>query len=262
MAGRTDVGCVRANNEDNFGFDSRYGIFVVCDGMGGQAAGEVASKMGVDILLDYFRHEIAAGGQTVSGSASLASAIQLANQSIFAAGQEQNEHNGMGSTIVAALVRGNSLAIAHVGDSRIYLVRQGDIQQLTEDHSWVMEQVRMGHITREQAEKSELQNIILRALGSKEAVEVDAEELVALPDDLLLMTSDGLTRHVKDEEILAIIQDADGLERACGELVETARRRGGEDNITCLLIRMVDRPWYRNVFGKLFHGGQQWQNSI
>jgi serine/threonine protein phosphatase PrpC len=268
VAGKTDVGCVRTNNEDNFGFDSRYGIFVVCDGMGGQAAGEVASKMGVDILLDYFRKESAIangranGGQPVSGAASLASAIQLANRSIFQAGQEQNGRNGMGSTIVAALVRGNSLAIAHVGDSRIYLVRQGAIQQLTQDHSLVMEQVRRGFITLEQAEKSEMQNIILRALGSEEAVEADVEDLVVLPGDLLLMTSDGLTRHVKDEEILAILQAPGDLEQACSALVEMAKQRGGDDNITCLLVRTVDRPWYRNIFGKLFHGGQQWQNSI
>src|SRR5215470_18925143 len=142
VAGKTDVGCVRANNEDNFGYDSRYGIFVVCDGMGGQAAGEVASKMGVDILLDYFRNESPAaeaqctneqGGS--AGARSLASAIQLANRTIFQAGQEQNGRSGMGSTIVAALVQGNALAIGHVGDSRIYLVRHGSIQQLTQDHS-------------------------------------------------------------------------------------------------------------------------------
>src|SRR5689334_6912033 len=208
VAGKTDVGCVRANNEDNFGYDSRYGIFVVCDGMGGQAAGEVASKMGVDILLDYFRNETSVGemhaANGVSGSAtqigsagarSLADAIQLANRTIYKAGQEQNGRNGMGSTIVAALVRGNSLAIGHVGDSRIYLVRQGSIQQLTQDHSLVMEQVRRGYITLEQAQKSEMQNIILRALGSEEAVEADVEDLVAVPGDVLLMASDGLTRY-------------------------------------------------------------------
>ena len=269
VAGKSDVGCVRANNEDNFGFDSRYGIFVVCDGMGGQAAGEVASKMGVDILLDYFRREslqetnhlsIRAGSS--SGSRSLTSAIQLANQTIFQAGQEQNGRGGMGSTIVAALVRGNSLAIAHVGDSRIYMIRQGTIQQLTEDHSLVMEQVRRGYITVEQAQKSEMQNIILRALGSEEEVEADVEEIPALPGDLLLMTSDGLTRHVKDEEILEIVMRAGDLERACGDLVDTAKQRGGDDNITCLLVRIVDRPWYSNLVNKLFHGGPQWQNSI
>src|SRR5690242_8234035 len=178
VAGKTDVGCVRANNEDNFGYDSRYGIFVVCDGMGGQAAGEVASKMGVDILLDYFRNQSAAGetangGNGVSGARSLSNAIQLANRTIFKAGQEQNGRSGMGSTIVAALVRGNSLAIGHVGDSRIYLVRQGAIQQLTQDHSLVMEQVRRGYITLEQRSEehtSELQshvNLVCRLLLEK-----------------------------------------------------------------------------------------------
>jgi len=272
VAGQTDIGCARSNNEDNFGFDSRYGIFVVCDGMGGQAAGEVASKMGVDVLLKYFR-ELApapANGSRLSitptakdaTSGALAQAIDLANRTIYTAGHDGRAHSGMGSTIVAALVRGHSLAIAHVGDSRIYLIRQGNIEQLTQDHSLVMEQVRMGYITREQAETSELQNVILRALGSEEAVEPDIEELIALPGDTLLMTSDGLTRHVRDEEILGIVTAAPDLKRACSELVQAAKSRGGDDNITCLLLRMVERPWIKNMINKLFPGGQQWQNSI
>jgi len=268
VAGKTDVGCVRTNNEDNFGFDSRHGIFVVCDGMGGQAAGEVASKMGVDILLDYFRNQAAVGKLSTNGknsslgARSLASAIQLANKTIFQAGKENNGRNGMGTTVVAALVRGNSLAIAHVGDSRIYLVRQGTIQQLTQDHSLVMEQVRRGYITLEQAQKSEMQNIILRALGSEEVVEADIEDLVTVPGDVLLMASDGLTRYVQDEEILEIVQRPVGLQQACSELVKAAKDRGGDDNITCLLVRIVDRPWYRSILNRLFFGGPQWQNSI
>lgn len=268
VAGKTDVGCVRTNNEDNFGFDSRHGIFVVCDGMGGQAAGEVASKMGVDILLDYFRtqppdatKQSLNGQNGSSGSQSLANAIQLANKTIFQAGQQHNGRNGMGSTIVAALVRGNSLAIANVGDSRIYLVRQGTIQQLTQDHSLVMEQVRRGYITLEQAQQSEMQNIILRALGSEEVVEADIEDLVVLPGDVLVMASDGLTRYVPDDDILKIVQGPRGLQHACGELVKKAKGCGGDDNITCLLVKIVDRPWYQKVL-KLFFGGQQWQNSI
>jgi len=269
VAGKTDVGCVRTNNEDNFGFDSRHGIFVVCDGMGGQAAGEVASKMGVDILLDYFRnrHSDATkqslnGQNGSSGAQSLANAIQLANKTIFQAGQQHNGRNGMGSTIVAALVRGNSLAIANVGDSRIYLVRHGTIQQLTQDHSLVMEQVRRGYITLEQAQQSEMQNIILRALGSEEVVEADIEDFVAIPGDILLMASDGLTRYVQDDEILRIVQGPRDLKQACGELVNAARDRGGDDNITCLLVRIVNRTWYQNILNKLFFGGPQWQNSI
>jgi protein phosphatase len=125
-----------------------------------------------------------------------------------------------------------------------------------------MEQVRRGYITLEQAQKSEMQNIILRALGSEEAVEADVEDLVAVPGDILLMTSDGLTRYVQDEEILKIVEGPGGLEQACAALVKTARDRGGEDNITCLLVRVVSRPWYHNILSKLFSGGQQWQNSI
>jgi protein phosphatase len=291
VAGKTDIGCVRANNEDNFGYDSRYGIFVVCDGMGGQAAGEVASKMGVDVLLEYFRQaaqksrsdgggpapaaprtSIPVSGaepptQALStavspGARSLARAIGLANRKIHEAGQSQNGRSGMGSTIVAALVHGNSLAIGHVGDSRIYLVRHGQIEQLTEDHSLVMEQVRLGLITREQAEQSEMQHVILRALGSEESVEADVEDLLAVPGDVLLMTSDGLTRHVRDEEILKIATGSSSLERACAALIQAAKDGGGDDNITCLLLKIVERPWYKNIFNKLFSGGPQWQNSI
>jgi protein phosphatase len=287
VAGKTDIGCVRVNNEDNFGYDSRYGIFVVCDGMGGQAAGEVASKMGVDVLLEYFRQaatdrdgiETAAAAKTSApaggeqptqalptsvspGARSLARAIDVANRRIHKAGQSQNGHSGMGSTIVAALVRGNSLAIAHVGDSRIYMVRHGEIQQLTQDHSLVMEQVRMGMITREQAEQSEMQHVILRALGSEENVEADVEDLLAVPGDVLLMTSDGLTRHVRDQEILKIVAASSSVEKACAALIQAAKDRGGDDNITCLLVKIVDRPWYKNIFMRLFSGGPQWQNSI
>ena len=158
------------------------------------------------------------------GARSLATAIQLANRTIYQAGQEQNGRSGMGSTIVAALVRGNSLAIGHVGDSRIYLVRQGTIQQLTQDHSLVMEQVRRGYITLEQAQKSEMQNIILRALGSEEAVEADVEDLVAVPGDLLLMTSDGLTRSCAGRRDFENRAGPGGLEQACGELVQIGQR--------------------------------------
>jgi protein phosphatase len=270
VAGKTDVGCVRANNEDNFGYDARYGIFVVCDGMGGQAAGEVASKMAVDEMLGYFRqnaeHATAPNGnsaaQPIQHSSAMVEAIHRANQAIYQAAQQENGRTGMGTTIVAVLLHGNALTIANVGDSRIYLVRHSEIQQLTQDHSLVMEQVRLGYLTREQAETSELQNVILRALGSEEQVQPDVEDMPAINHDILLMTSDGLTRHVKDQEILKIVSEAASLDEACATLVQTAKDRGGEDNITCMLLKIVERPWYRQVFNKLFSGDQQWQNSI
>ncbi len=268
VAGKSDIGCVRTNNEDNLGYDVRQGIFVVCDGMGGQAAGEVASKMGVDTVLDYFRkaatngHFPAVGTkyENVSDRANaLGSAIQLANHTIYEAAGKQSAHAGMGSTIVAVLVRGNFLSVGHVGDSRVYLIRQGKIQQLTNDHSLVMEQVRRGLITREEAEKSEMQNIIIRALGSEESVEPDLDDLVALPGDILLLATDGLTKHVKDEQLLEFVQKSPSLDAACNGMIDAAKRHGGDDNITCLLLRFVDMPWYRRLFSS---GSPKWQNSI
>jgi len=269
VAGKSDLGCVRTNNEDNFGYDTRSGVFVVCDGMGGQAAGEVASKIGVDIILDYFRK---AGGETgkyplegqplegVSERANaLASSIRLANRSIFEAASKDAGHAGMGSTVVAALVKGNFLSIAHVGDSRIYLIRKDSIQQLTNDHSLVMEQVRRGLITQEEAEKSNMQNIIIRALGSEDTVEADVDDMVAQPGDILLLGTDGLTKYVKDAALLKLVKSAPTLSQACDALIQAARDGGGDDNITCILVRVVEQPWYRRWFGK---GSPQWQNSI
>jgi protein phosphatase len=269
VAGKTDLGCVRTNNEDNFGYDTRYGVFIVCDGMGGQAAGEVASKMGVDTILEYFRK---AGAETdkfpiegaklegVSERANaLASAIRIANKSIFEAASKNAGHAGMGSTVVAALVKGSFLSIAHVGDSRIYLIRKDSIQQLTNDHSLVMEQVRRGLITQEEAEKSNMQNIIIRALGSEETVEADVDDMVAQPGDILLLASDGLTKHVKDSALLKLVKGAPTLSQACDALIKAARDDGGDDNITAILVRVVEQPWYRRWFGK---GNPQWQNSI
>jgi len=268
VAGRTDFGCVRTNNEDNFGYDTRFGVFVVCDGMGGAAAGEVASKIGVDTILEYFRKAGAAAQYPIEGEPlegvseranALASAIRLANKSIFEAASQNASHAGMGSTVVAALVKGSFLSIAHVGDSRIYLLRKDSIQQLTDDHSLVMEQVRRGLITPEEAEDSRMQNIIIRALGSEETVEADVDDMVAQPGDILLLASDGLTKHVKGNALLKLVKGAPTLSQACDALIQAARDHGGDDNITCVLVRVVEQPWYRKWFGK---GSPQWQNSI
>jgi len=269
VAGLTDVGCVRTNNEDNFGYDQRCHIYVVCDGMGGAAAGEVASKLGVDTVLTYFReasktHVFPAYGKQFEEHSeranALASAIQLANEAIFEMGNMHAAQHGMGSTVVAVHTHGNFFSIGHVGDSRIYLVRQGEIQQLTNDHSLVMEQVRRGLITREEAERSDMQNIIIRALGSEQSVLPDVDDLVALPGDVLVLASDGLTKHVRDEWMLGIVQEAPTIEAACRDLIDAAKAHGGDDNITCILLKMVERPWYK----RFFPGGsfKKWQNSI
>ena len=272
VAAKTDVGCVRTNNEDNLGYDSRYGIYVVCDGMGGQAAGEVASKMGVDTVLTYFReaaktHKYPQVGEQVEGVSDranrLGSAIRLANEAIYQAAVKHVAHSGMGATIVSVLVDSGFFSVGHAGDSRIYLVRAGTLQQITRDHSLVMEQVRRGLITLEEANASEMQNIIIRALGPEEKVVPDLDDMMALPGDILLLCSDGLTRHVPDDSLLEIIQGTVTLQLMADRLIEAAREGGGSDNITCLLIRFVALSWWKRILRRLFGGGSpKWQNSI
>src|SRR5450759_474028 len=260
VAAKTDVGCVRTNNEDNLGYDSRYGIYVVCDGMGGQAAGEVASKMGVDTVLTYFReaaktHKYPQVGEQVEGVSDranrLGSSIRLANEAIYQAAVKHVAHSGMGATIVSVLVDSGFFSVGHAGDSRIYLVRAGTLQQITRDHSLVMEQVRRGLITLEEANASEMQNIIIRALGPEEKVVPDLDDMMAL------------TRHVPDDSLLEIIQGTVTLQLMADRLIEAAREGGGSDNITCLVIRFVALSWWKRILRRLFVGGSpKWQNSI
>ncbi len=272
VAAQTDVGCVRTNNEDNLGYDSRYGIYVVCDGMGGQAAGEVASKMGVDTVINYFREgaktrKYPQVGEVVDGVSTranrLGSAIRLANEAIHEAALKHAAHSGMGSTIVSVLVDTGFFSVGHAGDSRIYLVRGGNIQQITRDHSLVMEQVRRGLITLEEANASEMQNIIIRALGPEEKVVPDLDDMMALPGDLLLLCSDGLTRHVSDDSILEIAAGTVTLQLMTQRLIDAAREGGGSDNITCMVLRFVDLPWWKRILRRWFGGGSpKWLNSI
>jgi serine/threonine protein phosphatase PrpC len=279
VAGKTDIGNVRSNNEDNFGYDMRYGIYVVCDGMGGQAAGEVASKMAVDTILTYYRSSAHTGhypkvGEQPEGvtdrAKHLASSIQLANQAVHDAATQHAAQQGMGSTLVGVSYEGEGsfYSIGHVGDSRIYLVRNGEIEQMTDDHSLVMEQVRRGLITLAEARVSKMQNIIIRALGTEETVKPDLEDRLALPGDVLVLCSDGLTRHVPNDSIADVVTNTTDLQQAVTLLVEAAKDGGGEDNITCLLMRFVNDPWYKRWLRKSFSwlwprgGSPKWQNSI
>src|SRR5437867_4180027 len=213
VEGKTDVGRVRTNNEDNFGFDIREGIFVVCDGMGGRAAGERASQIAVETVLGYFQHDLHGADTQILGKTfesvsqranALNRAIQLANQAIHEEAARNPIYSGMGSTIVAVLVDGNLFSLANVGDSRVYVIRGEAIQQLTNDHSLVMEQVRRGLITLEEAENSAIQNVIVRALGSEESVEPDLENHEFTPGDILLLCSDGLSRYVKESTVMEV----------------------------------------------------------
>ena len=264
-AGKTDIGLVRKNNEDNFGYDLRHGIFVVCDGMGGQQAGELASKIAVDTVLDDVDSPIplddllsilapALGVGDVppvgeAGELDTVAAPEPDAEAKYEAGQRVN-HAGMGSTIVAVAVEGNLFSIANVGDSRIYLVRKNEIVQLTSDHSLVMEQVRRGLMTLEEAEQSKMQNVIVRALGTDDSVEPDLADHEFNQDDVLLLCSDGMSRYVKEEKMTEAINQ-ESLEQACTDLIEAAKSGGSDDNITCLLVRAVHPSWKDRIFGRL-----------
>lgn len=247
VVGCTDVGRVRPSNEDNFGCDEHLGIFVVCDGMGGHAAGEIASQIAVETVLQFFREHPPSLEENPQlddaplGARLLAEAVKKANEAILSYADLHKSTSGMGTTLVAARFANGVFSIANVGDSRIYLLREGQLLQLTEDHSLVMEQVRRGMMTLDQAKRSSAQNIITRALGTDESTLPDLAEFPAQSGDILLLTTDGLLRHLDDPDIRDILLQLPSLQAACATLIDAANAGGGEDNTTCVLIRARNR---------------------
>jgi len=250
VCGQTDVGIKRRENEDNFGIDRKLGLFMVADGMGGHAAGEVASQMAIDLVMDYIRRTNATDEPYLTGFNNrysragnrLSSAIILANQVISDTAATRRDWQGMGTTAVACWMPDPAtaqLSIAHVGDSRVYLLRHGKLTQLTRDHSVVEEQIREGLITEEEARNSAIRNMITRALGYRERVVPDIIELGLEPGDKLLLCSDGLNGMITDKEILTILKLSSSLEKACRELIESANAKGGKDNITVILASFL-----------------------
>jgi PPM family protein phosphatase len=242
---RTDKGQVRENNEDSFRVAAAINLFVLSDGMGGQASGEIASQIATDAVVEYCRKAdqfpSSTSAERISGlsetSSRLAAAIQRANASIRKAAQNNQQYRGMGATVVAVQVEGGRMSVAHVGDSRAYRLRSSQLEQLTNDHSFVAEQVRRGIITEQEAEQSQLQNVLLRALGQEARVEVEVSEELLLDGDAILLCSDGLTRELSDAQIAAILAESDDAQAAADRLVDFANEAGGEDNITAIVLR-------------------------
>lgn len=259
IAGKTDPGCVRENNEDNLAIDEQLGLLVVADGMGGHSGGEVASDLAVTTVKDYARKMI--GGDKIQipsgGTVELSPRGQLlefcvktANTMIFEKGRAFPKDHGMGTTIVAALADSSLLTVAHVGDSRLYLLRKGSLLQLTEDHSLVGEQVKRGVITSDEASRSSMQNILTRALGTEENVKVDVSEHPVVPGDVILLASDGLSKMVTEQETAKVIEEEKEVAKAVDRLVAMAREAGGVDNITVVLAR-VPAPAAKGALGRL-----------
>jgi PPM family protein phosphatase len=245
--GVTDVGRVRSNNEDCYKIVEPLNLFVLSDGMGGEAHGEIASAMAVETVVKHCLDIEANPAAQVVGPTQpnwsartkrLSTAVHLANRKIFKSAEENPEQHGMGATLTAVWIDGAKLSIAHVGDSRAYLLRSGSLLQLTRDHSLVAEQVRRGILTAAEADESDMQSVLLRALGAQAEIEVDAEEHTLFPRDALLLCSDGLTRVVTDPEIAGTLQAETNPGRAAEKLAALANERGGPDNITVVIARV------------------------
>ncbi len=254
--GVSDVGRVRTNNEDSFKILDSIHLFVLSDGMGGEAHGEIASALAVETIVKYctdanedsdITQTLVAADHLSENSKKLQSAVQQANLNIYESAQKNPAQRGMGATVTTAWVHDSKLSVAHVGDSRAYLLRTGNLQQLTSDHSLVAEQVRRGIITPQQAEESEMQSVLLRALGAHPEVDVDVDEVGIYSGDVLLLCSDGLTRMVTEPEIAGALQSETNPTTAAQKLVALANESGGLDNITVIVARFQDeakKGWF------------------
>jgi PPM family protein phosphatase len=253
----TSIGKVRQINEDAFLAKAEDGVFVVCDGMGGAAAGEVASRLAVETIgtrLNGASAEAPATNaegvtQFQSRTLQLGDAIREANRAIISKAQGNASQAGMGTTVVGAWADAGVVSLAHVGDSRAYLANAAGFEGVTSDHSLVEAQVQAGLIDREQSLRSEHQNILLRALGRDENVEIDLAELTVAPGDRLLLCTDGLTRMVSDADLAAALDRFRGEpQQACDFLIEAANNNGGADNITVVIVEFLGSR-LSSVFG-------------
>lgn len=233
-AAASDRGRKRPSNEDAFGYSVEHGVFVVCDGMGGAAAGEIASSLAVDEMMRL----LVAEGLGTRTPEQAEKAIYAANQAIYSRSQRNPKLAGMGTTLVALIAGERQVSILNVGDSRGYRLHNGALEQITQDHSLVEEQVRMGRLNPSEALRSPLRNVITRALGTQKEVTADVFATDAEPGDLYLLCSDGLTRELADPLIESLLRLELPLDQLCARLVGAANKAGGHDNITCLLVRV------------------------
>jgi serine/threonine protein phosphatase PrpC len=244
-AAQSDIGRKRPHNEDRYCLDATLGLYLVCDGMGGSNAGEVASTLAIEMIHRHINEAsqdpnlplVGPEDPAVSPTTNrLASAIRLANDMIYRESQRKPEWTGMGTTVVAALVENELLSFAHVGDSRLYLIRHHTLQPLTLDHSWVAEQVRTGIMTEEEAERSPRRNMVTRAVGVGRQIEVTVGETLLQLGDQVLLCSDGLTKGVRPDAILASCTRIKDMPALAQRLITMANEAGGEDNTTVIAL--------------------------
>lgn len=241
FAVKSDRGMVREINEDSYNIIAGYsGIpvtFIIADGMGGHNSGEIASKMAVDFISNY----ILQFPEILSNEDNIPSAIneimKKANREVYEHSKQQESYYGMGTTLIAAVVFNKKLFIGHIGDSRVYLIREGTIKRMTIDHSLIEELMQNGTLTKEEAENHPKKNIITRALGCSEEIQVDTYSCRMNDNDIYMLCTDGLTNMLNEDEIKEIIESAETPELACEELINQANERGGNDNTTVMIFR-------------------------
>jgi PPM family protein phosphatase len=248
--GQTDVGRRRKLNEDNFLVDNEAGLYAVCDGMGGHNAGEVASKIAIETLGAFIRRshkekEITwPYGLDVNLSYDgnrIKTALKLANKKVFRAADNREDYTGMGTTAVGALITDNMMTVGSAGDSRCYVIADGKLTQVTRDDSWVSAAWAEGILTAEEIERHPLRNVITKAVGAKEDIEINVVEHKLATGDVVLVCSDGLHSMINDEAILAAVTPfPSSLEEAAGKLVAAANEAGGKDNVSVVLLRYTE----------------------
>lgn len=248
ISGISDAGCSRANNEDCITWNTKLGLAILTDGMGGAKAGEIAGRIAAETVLKEVRDHInqlsskpthAVEEKYSPAGRILYNALIKANSVILGIAEEQLECKGMGATTVATLFHDNRVSVAHVGDSRLYLLRNGTLRQITEDHTVIYELIKCGLYTRKQAEESINKNIVTRAVGVTTDLRVDILEESALPDDIFMLCSDGLTDLVPDSALQELLETGSKLNYTAQKLVELAKKSGGNDNISLILIRVL-----------------------
>jgi PPM family protein phosphatase len=258
----TDPGMVRSHNEDSVAADPGNGLVVLADGMGGYNAGEVASGMATTVIVTEMRqllsgvrpHDVEQGSSEQVAARLVREQVLKANTSIYQAAQSQPQYAGMGTTLVVCLFYDNRVLVAHLGDSRLYLQREGQFKQVTRDHSLLQEQIDSGIITVEQAKKAAHKNLVTKALGIDPVVEPEIHEYATKPGDIYLLCSDGLCDMVEDEDIGMTLEAlGSNLKLAAQQLVQMANDNGGRDNVSVILVRVLrEYPGARGVMSKVF----------
>jgi serine/threonine protein phosphatase PrpC len=246
VAGRSHVGMKRNHNEDAFLVLAEEQLYCVADGMGGHASGEIASRIAIEELEDFYRRTSKDADLTwpfkmdralTYEENRLATGIKLANARIFEAAGTEVSYRGMGTTIVSLHFAEDGVYVGHVGDSRAYCLRDGQLRQITEDHSLLNDYLKAKKLTAEEIDAFPHKNVIVRALGMKDTVQVDVERFEVAAGDVFLLCSDGLSGMVHDEALLSTVQASADLEATCEKLIDLANEAGGNDNITCILLR-------------------------